>query len=243
MTRLRLAVLALLAVPSLASAAGRSLAWDNCFPGGGHSDKIFACNTNSDAEAHTLVVSFTPPAGITAFVGIETEIVVWPDNSVLPPWWEVKGVGRCRDGQVVASADFSSGPFGCTDPWLGSASGPLSVYNIGFPNPNNARLAMLITLSNSAARALNEGEEYYAVKVTILNAKTIGAGSCTGCALDACLSLRNLSILQTSGTPGGDVDIFDSWSDEVGWNDPWPLVCMGVPTRTTTWGSIKSLYR
>ena len=95
----RLALLyacALLAlVTDVASAAGVSLAWNNCLGGGGVTNRTFACNTNSGSRS--LYVSFVPPADITRIVGIEAVIDIEAGASTLPDWWP------SRPGAVAAA--------------------------------------------------------------------------------------------------------------------------------------------
>lgn len=232
---------------SMASAAGINLLWTNCAGGGGSSAATFACTTNSAASAHTFVASFVAPAGITAYVSNQSTVIVQSDAATLPDWWAVKGTGQCRNGAATADANFASGPFGCTDLWMGGASGSLASYNVGFGTPNRGRMNLVFAVPGSAASALNAGEEYYAFKCLILNTKTVGTGSCAGCALGAIITCTQLQVQQPSGTPGGNA-ILDGPADGntsncCTWNNPSTTCVPPVAAKTTTWGSIKSLYR
>jgi hypothetical protein len=230
---------------SLASAAGVNLAWNNCVGGGGVHDMTFACNTNNNASAHTFVASFRAPAGISAYISNEGTVELQSNSTPLPAWWALKGTGQCRNGAATADANFATGPFGCTDLWAGSASGALASYNVGYLQPNRGRMNLVFAVGSAGAAALNADEEYYAFKVLILNTKTIGTGSCAGCSDGVCIVCTKINVVQPNGTPGGNVALTNpAESSFVTWNNPSPETCTGAtPTKNTTWGSIKSLYR
>jgi hypothetical protein len=232
---------------SMASAAGINLLWNNCAGGGGAAAATFACNTNSGASSHTFVASFVAPAGITAYVSNQATVLVNSDAASLPDWWAIKGTGQCRNNAATADANFASGPFGCTDLWSGTASGALASYNVGFGTPNQGRMNLVFAVPGSGASALNEGEEYYAFKVLVLNTKTVGTGSCAGCSIGARITCVDLQVQQPSGTPGGNADLTNpadgNTSNCCTWNNPTTACTPPVAAKTTTWGSIKSLYR
>jgi hypothetical protein len=245
MKTLALLLALMLAVPAVVSAEGINLAWDNCVGAGGAQSMNFACDTN--AGAHTFVASFIAPAGITQYVSNQSTIVVTSDGATLPQWWQIRGTGQCRIGSATGSADFTPGPFGCTDLWLGAAMGALASYNVGFGSPNVGRMNLVFAVTASHAQPLNEGEEYYAFKVLILNTKTVGTGACAGCSVGARITCNELQVQQPSGTPGGNVILHNPadgyTSNCCTWNNPTSPCVLGVATRNTTWGSIKSLYR
>lgn len=260
MKPLRFALACALAVliPSAAFAyPGINLAWGNCLGAGGLQSVLFACNTNSDAEAHLLVCSFRAPPGITAYVANQATIELHSADAVLPAWWQLKGAGQCRTGSAIADANFTGGPAGCTDVWLGAASGALASFNVGYGGSDGGRMNLVFAVPLTAAVALTPDEEYYAFKVLILNTKTTGAGSCAGCASPMCIWCTRLSIEQPAGA-GGNFDLYDSNYDNnsfVTWNggrqahggpfnEPYyGCVPDPTPTRSTTWGMIKSIYR
>lgn len=230
---------------SLASAAGINVAWNNCLGAGGLHDMTFACNTNSAASAHTFVVSFRAPTGISLYISNQAIVELQSNSSPLPAWWALKGTGQCRTGAGSADANFATGPFGCTDLWAGTASGSLASFNVGFNGANRGRMNLVFAVPSAGAAALNPEEEYYAFKVLILNTKTIGTGSCAGCNDGVCIVCTDLKVIQPNGTPGGTVDLTNpAEGNFVTWNGPTPETCTGAtPTKNTTWGSIKSLYR
>ena len=263
-SRLPLLACLLIAAPSSAFAADLRLAWNNCDGAGGLHEINFDCNTNASAQAHTLVASFTAPAGITAYIANQATILVQSQSPVLPDWWQLKGTGQCRTGAATADANFAAGPFGCTDVWAGaSVSGSLASYNVGYQGPNQGRMNLVFAVPSANAVPLVEGQEYYAFKVTILNTKTVGTGSCAGCSTPVALLLSSVIVIQPTGTPGGNVDIGIRPGVELttqsvaGWQCPtqFHVSCgsfgcdyvygtdCSTPARPSTWGMIKAAYR
>ena len=93
---------------------------------------------------------------------------------------------------------------------------------------------------------VDSSTEYYAYRVNLTRSKTTGVGSCTGCTNSACLVLNNIQLFQPLEAQN-DPDIvnpahrsYATWQSPV--NGP-PGCPLATPTRTATWGSIKSLYR
>ena len=265
--RLSLTLIAcvLLAAPSSALAADIRLAWNNCDGAGGLHEIAFDCNTNSNTQAHTLVASFTAPPGITAYISNQATILVRPQTAVLPDWWQMNASGQCRSiGGAVASADFTTGPFGCTDVWGGLASAGFGFTNVVDQRPGWARMVVGAGSSIGNTVPLIEGQEYYAFKVVILNNKTVGTGSCAGCSTPVALVLQDILVVQPSGTPGGNVDLGTrpgeiSDRSVAGWQCPAAVqVYCGdthigcyvsdlaptcsTPTQRSTWGMIKAIY-
>ena len=79
--------------------------------------------------------------------------------------------------------------------------------------------------------------EYEYFKVVISHAKTVGAGSCGGCSDGATLYLASVKLDQHTGV--GDYTYTQPLGRAyVTWQGGSP-----VPTRKSTWGAVKSLYR
>ncbi len=232
---------------SVASAAGMNLGWNDCPAGVTYlRDVVFACNTNSNASAHTMFVSFKVPVNVGTYVSNQATIELQSNGAVLPPWWGLKGTGQCRTGQGVADANFASGPFSCNYPWFVTATGSLASENDPYLTPNHGRMNFVFAVGSADAQPLAaDGTEYYAFKMLVTNTKTVGTGSCAGCQDGVCLVLTDVKVIQPAGSPGGDTDIHNvDISNFITWNGPTTDTCAGAtPTKNTTWGSIKALYR
>jgi hypothetical protein len=252
--------IAVLALVSCAHAAGVNLGWDECVGGGGSMFRDFSCDT--DVGTQVLVASVVAPAGIDQLVSFETEIQISPTGAVFPDWWRLRNqtgqVNQCRNGALTSSADFN-GWTGCTDVYLGQAAGGITTYLVDASGANFARLHVTYSLPSDLAAVLVPEQEYYATRISISNAKTIGPDACSGCSTPACITCSYVRCLQPAGSPGGNVTVTYGNFNTVGWHPvAWsdcgcsaapqkvagPNTCSVVcPVRNATWGQLKSLYR
>ncbi len=238
------ALIALTAVMApLASAAGPflGLGWSDCKSGGGAQDDNFACGTNTGVDQ--LIGTFTPAADVPLLTAFAAVIDLQTNQAALTDWWHMES-GGCRAAVgPLASMDFTGGPFGCTDFWNGPAVGAV-VLSYDVPGVVGANSARIRVAGSSSAQALaNNVTEYYGFKVTIRRGLTTGAGSCAGCTDAACFVLNSMQLFQPAGSPGGDPII--TTYDYVTWRGGTGAgLCPDlVPTKKSTWGSVKALYR
>ncbi|MBI1796089.1 MAG: hypothetical protein HYR74_03445 [Candidatus Eisenbacteria bacterium] len=232
------ALLALAA--STAMAGGVNLSWGDCGLAGTQ-NKAFACNSNT-AAPNIMVVSYEPNVGVPDMVGNDVAVDLQTASATLDQWWQMFNAGSCRATSLSSSADFTAGPFTCTDFWLGLASGGIGSYTV---NVNRARILIFWAVPGASAGPVSPGTEYYSCKVTVNNAKSVGTGSCAGCASAVCVVAN---IVQCDGNAGGnDFEKIQNPRDRnfVTWQGG--LVtggCPGAtPTQSRTWGQLKSLYR
>jgi hypothetical protein len=243
-----IALLALFAVTP-AYAGGTGLAWDDC---GSHgtSFKTFTCTTNSGADV--LVASFVSPIPLDQLVGFEATVDLFSGLPAMPSWWSFTPGTGCRAGALSASTDFTSGPFSCADPW----GGPMAVlwsYPPFIAPPDVARIRLVGTMAQGTTAAVDDTSEYYAFKLRIAHAKTVGATACAGCDVGMCIVLNSIKVVRAGGagdyTLSGDprqqlaswqcpgsmqVDAYHNWYCYL----PCP-----TPVKSKTWGGVKSLYR
>jgi len=225
------------------SAAGVNIAWNECYgEGTGTQNHDFACNVNTGK--HNIVGSFVAPAGIDSLSGNEVAIDLQTLGTV-PAWWSFRNTGSCR--RTALTVNFFANPMNqvCVDEFDGAAEGGIGSYVVGYGgNPDRARLKLAI--ATRTPRPLEAGVEYFAFNLAINNQKTVGVGACEGCTTRSCLVLDSILLTQ----PYGRGDFWLSGPSEWGsyyitWQgDPYIPGCgFVVPTRNTTWGSVKSLYR
>lgn len=237
------ALLAVTAHLASASAGGINLGWDDCGGLPATANRTFACDTNSGS--HTLVGSFVAPSGVTAASANEFIMDMQTSGATLSPWWGLR-TGMCREGSLTASFDFTSGPFTCYDYWQGGSFGAVSMFDP--PVGNRARIKGIVAIpaGSPLITSIPEGLEVYSFKALINSAKSTGLGACAGCQDGACIVLTSIRINQPVGTPGGQILVTSPAARRhVTWQSgtsagPCPEV---TPTRNTTWGSIKALYR
>jgi hypothetical protein len=233
---------------SVASAAGVNIAWDNCVGGGGNHVKTFACASNAGNQ--TLYASAYCPPGMALFTGFSVE-AYFGFTGAQTPWWQLRNqgtqVGQCRNGSMTVNADFTAAPGGCLDPFAGGAAGGIGTYqNAPGGDVTRARILIAFALPAGNEVPLDADAEYYAVKMTLNNAKTVGTGACAGCQTGTCINLTSVKFVQPAGAPGGDVDVTTpAVSNTAVWQASGDAACPGLPTPATraTWGSVKSLYR
>ena len=236
--RLLLAALSLAASPALG--AGVNLAWNDCGQAG-QVNRSFACNSNTGT--HTLVGSYVPPAGMTAVTGAEVVMRLVSASASYPAWWQFKNVGSCRQTSLTANADFSAGPYSCADYWAGQAAGGLSLYQvISSSIPTRAKLLMVYAVPPNLAMPVSEELEYYAFKLSINSAKTVGTGACDGCLDPVCIVLNEIKLTQPVGVgnyrlQNPALSYYATWQGGVV-SGGCPAA---TPARNRTWGAVKSL--
>lgn len=249
--RLLMLVALLGAFASTAHAAGLDLAWNDC-GSFGVCNQSFACNVNGPGT-FMLIGSFTAPEGLTQFVGLEARVDFVANDTAMPDWWQFRNAGTCRQAGVTADADFSSGPYSCTDPWLGQAAGGMAGWLVGSPiGPgvpgNGGRMVIALARPAQFAGPLVADEAYYAFRVNVNKTKTVGAGSCAGCTTPMGIAFTQVKLMQPVGM--GDF-VLSTWNYQgfAAWqNGMFPVYDVAymcpfvIPAKNRTWGSIKSLY-
>ena len=232
---------------TVASAAGVNLSWDNCGAAGGPS-KTFNCATNTGSAV--FVASVSAPAGIGLWTSFETEIQV-QSNGAWPAWWALRNqtgqTGQCRAGALSTSQDFTGAPYAgaCGDTYLNQGAGGITTYLVGFNGANRARLAVTYSVPSANQVPLDPGFEYFSMRGSILYTKTVGTGACAGCNEGVCLVCTYVRCLQPAGAPGGNISVTNpAGRNYIMWNGATTETCNGAtPTKSTTWGSVKALYR
>ena len=225
------------------------LAWDDC-GAAGQEKKFFGCETNV-GPAYTIVGSFIPPEGITAFVGLQARVWALASSDSLPDWWK-HGIGQCRSNTgLTATFDFTTGPFTCQDFFAGQALGTLS-YTVGFSGPNTARLDVAAAVDLDHAGPLDPTLEYYAFQLRFLRSRTVGPDACAGCSIPVCVFIETMQLFQTPAV-NNDPIIYNAFGPAAIWQNASFAnytevgpVCMAldpVPTARATWGRIKTLFR
>jgi len=226
---------------SVASAGGVNLAWNDCGLAGA-TDQAFACNTNSGVPFQ-LYASFEPNEPNPTCVSNEWVIDLESSGATLPTWWHYKGAGRCRDASMVQSTNFAAGPFSCTDPWGGAIGIQGFSYNIGFSGANTARIVGVQSLDAASPTAVAPGTEYYSFALIINRAKTVGTGACLNCLDGVCLVLNQIRVLGLQANQDISSPRDRNYATWQGGQVASPGCPLATPTRNSSWGQVKSLYR
>jgi len=236
---------ALLALTAgMANAGGLNLSWNDCGAFGTELRAATCLNNSTPVNGGTIICSAIAPVVMDQLVAFTSVVDLQTTTAALNPWW-LMGAGGCRNGAMSANVNFSTGPFNCADVWGGQASGGM-VY-IQPPSssaPNRARVKA--TFAVAAPVAADDVTESYIIGFSFSGVKTAGTGSCAGCLDGACIVFNNLELNQPLGV--GDYVLSNAiLRQHIRWQAAGSSVTGGcpdgTPTRNTTWGSVKSLYR
>jgi hypothetical protein len=239
--------LLLLLDASLAHAAGVNLRWDNCYGEGASAlpNKTFACDNN--AEAFRIVGSFVLAAPASQVSHIDAVVDMVSSGASLPAWWNVSPSG-CRTGSMNVDGAWNPANQICED-WtnVGSASSSSIAFTVGALGPNTLRVQLSVA---SDPQNLLPGPEYFSFNLNLNSIKTVDPGACSGCNIGACIVLSSLkvaradnSVAESLATPSGGAN-----SNYVTWQGGSNSTILGcpaatTPTRSTTWGAVKRMYR
>ena len=242
-TLVRCAVSLALFATSSSAGPGVSLRWNNCLGDGGAISRTFACDTNAGVNA--LVGSFELGVDLLGVAGVEIVIDLTSRSATLPAWWELNQPGTCRTTALRMNGVISPSAVACEDWSNGAAAGLLVSYVIGFAGPNTARMFGGFSVTANSLADLSAGKEYFAFNATLSNIKTAGAGACAGCLVPVMIVLDAIRVVTPPpplGQPARDVWL----TGPVNGTDSHLVTWQGatfVPTRSSTWSELKSLYR
>jgi hypothetical protein len=231
------------AVPARAQEA-LYLRWNECASLGGTADRGFNCV--SDLQVDQLVVSFQAGRVIDQVIGIEVVIDLQHSAASVPPWWQM-GLGGCRASDFVPSADFTPTP-GCDDAWQGHGTALLQDFRPGDPYglPSQSRILLTVAVPSEQSATFDATTEYAAVRLAVDHLRSSGSSECTGCSGPACLVLNSVLLLRPPAAPGGNVLLVTPGAGDANratWQGGAGAPCEAVPTRATTWGRLKGIYR
>jgi hypothetical protein len=241
-------LLALCASYALAAPSGLNLCWASAFGineecpslGTNLSDMTDPCTSTS--KKHYQVASLVAPAGLTTVTAEDVFIDLQVAAPVLDQYWHLEngGCAFVNGPNLSATNDFSlaNGGPACTDYWSRQPGQGSFNWTSGLGGPNRARLEGLWAVQASLAGPMNAGTEYYLCWVLY---KQLQLTQCPGCQDPGCFVLNQATISQ----PGGDTAITNqSTRQYVTWQGGANTVCpTSTPTRKSTWGEVKSLYR
>ena len=260
-------LLALLPATGRAQTGGFDVAWHDCIGLPSAAQNLdYACDGSRDGNPWKLVVTFTPPADLTKFVGVQVVMKV----GVVPcrrrsPTGGASVLGNAGRGDRVpgSRAGIGTGASGaCMDPWAsaGNVNGGYEWDSdtgthwasfggyIGEYHPGYGLLKLAIARDTEIA--LQAGQRYLLPPILldpVANPASDPDSACAGCEAGACLFVYEVDLFQTAGTATYDRYVltrpveraFVTWqSGQIG-----SECSNAVPTRRATWGNIKALYR
>ncbi len=245
-------MLALSLVLAPSACAQMLIGWGDSPTNGAPTSQLFDCQSNTGSQ--TLVVSLVPPVDILGANGfsLDVKVATWggvtgPGFSVnavypLPEYWDF-APGGCRAGAFTLGVNLLGLPLlessPVSDPWQGAISvggwstevvsgqgGPAYLDAVTYGHFKlNAAVPIPVDLL--------AGQEYYMGTFTIRNSRST---TCAGC----CVAMAFLPTASVSRSLSGPY-VFGAGQGMAFWQDP--PSCSPVPTRTRTWGGLKSVYR
>ncbi len=251
------------------SAPGVSLNWDRCFGDGSVQYKQFACDRNLGSDR--LVGTFELAQDFASVTGFEIRMDVGSLSNPLPAWWRVNFAGSCRPTGLTASLLPPAGSIACADWAGGQAGGGIAAYQLDTFNLDRARI--VVGTAVPAPVDLFAGQEYFMFSLNLTHAKTTGTGACAGCTDPVVMFLSSVNVVPWTGPSlilnrGANYSgsQWVSWQNGYPTNVVLPPVCefnpiipshcalnqttfftvlpySVTPTRNSTWGQVKSLYR
>lgn len=263
MRRVLLSLLALLLIAPTADASGVFLKWNACHADGGVSARSFACDTNSGTE--TLVCSMVLDSDLAGITGVEARIVGQSASGAIPAWWTFVSAGSCRRTAMSFEASPAGPIAGCPSPFPVAAAGGIGSYTTDYPSAGGIQIRTACGVPAGSEGTVTAGQEYFLFALTISHAKSVGTGSCPGCADPMCLAIGLVALTMVSPTPAVELPTnflpidqghLVSWQNSapgavyafqinppLGHEIGYAMTCDAVtPARRSTWGAVKALY-
>ena len=229
------------AIPALARSEGLSLAWQDCRAPGGSGQLLQAPGCTSNILEIPLFPTFTLATAVDSVISAELVIDVDVDQDPLPAWWRMDP-GQCRAGGWRADAAPVSN---CTDAWAGNGTADFQGWLPFVPFGSNRHGRLLVAAGVLSGDAVTlDAETQYAVCRVLL--RTNNTTACEGCTVPACLVLNSILLRRLPGSSVETVlvQVADMpGSNMVTWQSTNGPNCLSVPTRRSTWGAVKALYR
>lgn len=255
--RTRSIVLALLLLVCARPGAASSLhlTWTRCYEDGGVEDVTFPCDRPGTPVILYATFDLNQPTEVLA---LNFRIDFFVDDTTVPPFWRFQtplSSGGCNPGLAV----LSEAPDACPSA-IAPFAGGTTLHSFvvlaptvapGSPNPSTppeARIVGALFRDLTRGIPLAAGTTYFAYGLVFYSDAAIEAGgSCAGCGARVNLLqpqqeravIRSRLILDLNG--GGTDTIYPA-ATCITANGGFG-VCMPTPTRHTTWGLLKSLYR
>jgi hypothetical protein len=246
MKKLILTGVGLLALPAALFAAGLDLSWDDCLGAGNPTtDKVFDC---SGTAAYNLVIQFTSPVlldhcnAITGYLDIQNET----PGPLAPFWHFERGACQYPQGDPLGAFlldDIRMLPT-CSsnhaDIWGGDGTGGIAdIPAYGADYPADGRGRFLLADFRLDGQRVEAGVKYYAFHLRFSTARR---GECAGCTDRVAIVLNALVL----GSSDGSLPVELTTAEKMNCatiNGASTSTCAATPTRSTTWGRLKAMYR
>ncbi len=203
----------------------------------------WSCNANSGPPPLTLNVGFRPTQSLNLFQATNVQIDIQLSTAGLVDWWSL-AAGQCRDGNLVNNNVATDGQ--CVSPYAAVVQAGGSNITNGLGGANRIRYEADWTRTDAGGALPAPGTGgYFAQIIELKLGKTVApflsTVFCAGCNTAACIVLNK--VIYAGGTQKftittPDLSAFVTWFGGTGGNCPG-----ATPTRSSTWGQVKALYR
>lgn len=246
------AALAVCAAPAFAQVGGKVFySWNDCTGGATATQTVtFDC---AGATPAASLAGYQMDASITGVVAISGVMDILDNTSaVLPSFWHMEASGCNSTGASITDTRngatctgynvlFQGSTGAATDPFI-------TAYGSGFGAPNRARMLTAVVRASSNPFSVTGGTKYFAWRIdwALDNAVENGSGTCVGCTDVVSQTLNQITLESVFTGNNGETVTGTATSNSIGSvpslcsNAP---TCDAVPTRSKTWGALKSMYR
>jgi len=224
-----------------------NLAWAGCAgTPASHLAVEFDCLANGGA-VYTLVGTFSLSEPVAHAVSMDANVeIAFPSLTHVPDFWDVRLAG-CNTSDIIVGKGTAPGCDGHLNAFCrGDTNACDVIYSARIaPGTNVLKLDLTLRPPSVTGVALAASPQvYYAFSLSIPMAH---AGSCSGCPSSAIASWVSGTVHAVDDLGGSLPDVkvsadFPGASSCAAVNGGGPG-CSQVPTRATTWGQLKSLYR
>ena len=256
---------ALLAQPaSTAFAAGVDFVWNECLGAATDTSSVTFLCTGTLNKNYNLICQMKVAADLPNF-GAATAIIDLQRQGpavAQTPFWHYEDTGCQRSGTIkglamqdnpalILPADAVNGCVAqetnatLSDPWGGDGSGGtegIAVYAPDNPTPGRARLVLIDAATGPSPLAA--GVNYYMFHLTFNNKNRT---ACPGCTDSYAGVLNSMTLESTDGSQPTFLFTVDKSNDcglfSISPGAGGTALCNATPTRNTTWGQLKSMYR
>lgn len=218
-----------------AAAPGTNLGWSNCNTAS-NANRLFTCDNNGTSQV--LIGSFVIGFDVADFVAVSAALDITTSGGLTPPWFQF-GPGGCREGSLSLTSVGAIA--GCVNPYSGANQGGGYVVEAS-PSPDRFRVRFDWARDLPGAIVANTLYTGFSLGMDTAQSFDEGFGVCVGCNVPACAVLNSLEVYSFTNDrvaiiEGPDARNFATWQGGTG-------DCPGAtPSKSSTWGAVKALYR
>jgi len=232
---------------SAAFAAGLDLTWKDCVLETSQQDINFTNCTTSGVATTTLRLYsvLKVPVPLPNFIAVQNTYDLQEQGAAtLSGYWRFDA--SCNQSGLTIQDDPDPAGAGIcageTSPWgVGGGDGTENIiaYGSNFPTPGRGRLITAGNLDASTPFPLDIGINYY---INTLLFNTSQRATCPGCNNQVILVWNDAECAQNTGERT-HISGPDKLGPCVQFNHAPVGNCAATPTKKTTWGQLKSIYR